>query len=72
MMEDCRAGKIDKILMKAISRFARNTVDCLKFTRELKDLNISVYFEKENIDTLDIKGEVLLTIMASASFHPAV
>ena len=65
MMEDCRAGKIDKILVKSISRFARNTVDCLKFTRELKDLNISVYFEKENIDTLDVKGEVLLTIMAS-------
>lgn len=65
LMDDCRAGKIDKILVKSISRFARNTLDCLKFTRELKDLNISVYFEKENIDTLDAKGEVLLTIMAS-------
>lgn len=65
MMDDCRAGKIDKILVKSISRFARNTVDCLKFTRELKDLNIAVYFEKENIDTLDVKGEVMITIMAA-------
>lgn len=65
MMDDCRAGKIDRILVKSISRFARNTVDCLKYTRELKALNISVYFEKENIDTLDTKGEVLMTIMAA-------
>lgn len=65
MIADCRAGKIDKILAKSISRFSRNTVDCLKYTRELKSLNIAVYFEKENINTLDSKGEVLMTIMAA-------
>ena len=53
------------ILTKSISRFTRNTVDCLKYTRELKTLNIAVYFEKENINTLDAKGEVLMTIMAA-------
>lgn len=63
MIEDCRARKIDMILTKSISRFARNTVDCLNFTRELKELNIAVRFEKENINTLDASGEVLLTIM---------
>ncbi len=65
MIEDCRARKIDMILTKSISRFARNTVDCLNFTRELKELNIAVRFEKENINTLDASGEVLLTIMAA-------
>ena len=65
MIEDCRLGNIDMVLTKSISRFSRNTVDCLKYTRELKDLNIPIYFEKENINTMDVKGEVLLTIMAS-------
>lgn len=65
MIADCRLGKVDMVLTKSISRFSRNTVDCLKYTRELKDLNIPVYFEKENINTMDVKGEVLLTIMAS-------
>lgn len=65
MIEDCKAGKIDMILTKSISRFSRNTVDCLKYTRELKALNIAVFFEKENINTLDAKGEVLMTIMAA-------
>ncbi len=54
-----------QILTKSISRFSRNTVDCLKYTRELKDMNIAVFFEKENINTLDAKGEVLMTIMAA-------
>ena len=65
MIEDCRAGKIEKILVKSISRFARNTVDALQYIRELKDLNISVYFENENIDTLTSGGDVLLTILAA-------
>lgn len=65
MIADCEAGKIDLILTKSISRFSRNTLDCLKYTRMLKALNIAVFFEKENINTLDSKGEVLLTIMAS-------
>lgn len=65
MIEDCMAGKIDMIITKSISRFARNTLDCLKYIRQLKDKNISVFFEKEAINTMDAKGEVLLTIMAS-------
>ena len=65
MIEDCRAGKIQKVLVKSISRFARNTVDALNYIRELKDLGISVYFESENIDTLTPGGEVLLTILAA-------
>ena len=65
MIEDCMASKIDMVITKSISRFARNTLDCLKYIRKLKEKNISVYFEKENINTMDAKGEVLLTIMAS-------
>ena len=53
------------IITKSISRFARNTLDCLNYVRELKDLGIGIIFEKENINTMDSKGEVLLTIMAS-------
>ena len=49
MINDCRERKIDKIITKSISRFARNTVDCLNYTRELKELNIAVQFEKEYI-----------------------
>lgn len=65
MIEECMAGRIDMIVTKSISRFARNTLDCLKYIRELKEKNIPVFFEKENINTMDSKGEVLLTIMAS-------
>lgn len=60
-----KLSKIDMVITKSISRFARNTLDCLKYIRQLKEKNISVYFEKENINTMDAKGEVLLTIMAS-------
>ena len=65
MIADCMDGRIDMIITKSISRFARNTLDCLKYIRQLKDRNIPVFFEKENINALDAKGEVLLTIMAS-------
>ena len=65
MIEACKAGEIDMIITKLISRFARNTLDCLKYIRMLKDKNIPVFFEKESINTMDAKGEVLLTIMAS-------
>ena len=65
MMNDCLAGKINLIITKSVSRFARNTVDCLRCIRKLKSKQIAVYFEKENINTLDAKGEVLITIMAS-------
>ncbi len=65
MVKDALAGKIDLILTKSISRFARNTVDTLTTIRKLKEKKIEVYFEKENIYTLDAKGEVMLTIMSS-------
>ena len=62
LMSDCRKGKIDRILVKSISRFARNTKDSLEAVRELKTLGISVYFEKENIDTSEISSEMMLAI----------
>lgn len=65
MIDECMAGKIDMIITKSISRFARNTLDCLHYIRKLKDKNVAVYFEKENINTLDAKGEIMITIMAS-------
>lgn len=65
MLDDCRKGRINKILVKSIARFARNTVDALNSIRELKELGISVYFENENIDTLSPGGEVLITILAA-------
>ena len=65
MIADCEAGPIDLIITKSISRFARNTLDCLHYVRKLKELGIAVFFEKENINTLDEKGEVLMTIMAA-------
>lgn len=65
MVSDAKAGKIDLILTKSISRFARNTVDTLQTVRELKALGVEVVFEKENIRTLDKQCEVLLTIMSS-------
>ena len=65
MIDECMAGSIDHVITKSISRFARNTLDCLKYIRQLKEKNIPVFFEKENINTMDSKGEVLLTIMAS-------
>ena len=64
MIEDCMAGKIDMIICKSISRFARNTEDCLHFVRKLKDKGIPVFFETENIDTLGTGGELLLTILS--------
>lgn len=65
MVEDALNGKIDLILTKSISRFARNTVDTLVTIRQLKEKGVEVYFEKENIYTLDSKGELLITIMSS-------
>lgn len=65
MVEDAMAGKIDLIITKSVSRFARNTVDSLTTVRKLKERGIEVFFEKENIWTLDAKGELLITIMSS-------
>lgn len=65
MIQNCKEDKIDRILVKFISRFSRNTLDCIRFVRELKELGVGITFEKENIDSLDAKGEVLLTILSS-------
>ena len=65
MLADCEAGKIDIILTKSISRFARNTVDLLETVRHLKDLDVEVQFEKERIRSMDGDGELMLTILAS-------
>ncbi|KEI07162.1 recombinase [Clostridium sp. K25] len=65
MITDALKGKIDLIITKSVSRFARNTVDTLTTVRKLKEKGVEVYFEKENIYTLDSKGELLITIMSS-------
>ncbi len=65
MVEDALDGKIDLIITKSVSRFARNTVDSLTTVRKLKEKGVEIYFEKENIWTLDAKGELLITIMSS-------
>lgn len=65
MIEDCMAGKIDMVITKSISRFARNTVDSLMNIRKLKEKNIAVFFEKEGINTLEGSGELLVTILSS-------
>jgi DNA invertase Pin-like site-specific DNA recombinase len=65
MLDDALAGKIDLIVTKSVSRFARNTVDSLQTIRKLKEHKVEVYFEKESIKTFDSKGELLITIMSS-------
>ncbi len=65
MIRQCKQGKIDIILTKSISRFARNTVDCLNYIRALKELGIAVIFEKENINTLEADSEILITMLGA-------
>ena len=65
LIADCNAGKIDLVLVKSISRFARDTVDCLHTVRQLKEKGIAVRFERENIDSMSEDGELLLTLLAS-------
>lgn len=65
MMQDGRLGKIDLILTKSVTRFARNTVDSIRAIRQLKELGVGVYFEKERVDTLSEKSKQLLTILSS-------
>jgi DNA invertase Pin-like site-specific DNA recombinase len=65
MLDDCHAGKIDMIITKSISRFARNTVDCLDTVRKLKEIGVKVYFEKENLDSMDTTGNLMLSILSS-------
>ena len=72
LIDDCRKGKIDRVYTKSISRFARNTRDCLKNIRELKSLGITIMFEKENIDTANINDELMLTIMGGLAQEESV
>ena len=72
MIADCEAGKIDRIMTKSLSRFARNTTDCLELTRKLLDLGITIYFEKENLDTGSMESELLLSIMSSLAESESV
>ena len=65
MIEECMKGKIQMVITKSISRFARNTLDCLKYIRQLKDRGIPVFFEKENINTGSMESELFLTILSS-------
>ena len=65
LMNQCMKGKVDMVITKSISRFARNTVDCISWVRKLKEKNVAVYFEKENINTLDDSTEMILTILSS-------
>ena len=65
LLSDCRARKIDMVIVKSISRFARNTVTMLATVRELKGLGIDVFFEKENIHSMSGDGELMLAILAS-------
>lgn len=71
MISDALNGKIDLIITKSVSRFARNTIDSLSAIRELKEHNVEIYFEKENIWTFDGKGELLITIMSSLAQEEA-
>ncbi|MBQ8010877.1 MAG: recombinase family protein [Oscillospiraceae bacterium] len=72
LMKDCRRGKIDRIYTKSISRFARNTRDCLKNIRELKSLGITIFFEKEGIDTANVTDEMMITIMGGLAQEESV
>ena len=67
MIRDCMEGKIDMIITKSISRFARNTLDTLQYVRMLKEKNIAVYFEDEKINTLTMDGELLLVVLSSVA-----
>ena len=65
LLEDCKAGKVDMVITKSISRFARNTLTLLETVRMLKDIGVDVYFEEQNIHSISADGELMLTIMAS-------
>ena len=67
LMEDCEAHRVDMVVTKSVSRFARNTSDCLGLLRRLKSLGVSVWFQKENINTAAADGELMLTLYASFS-----
>ena len=72
MMRDCRKGKIDRVLVKSVSRFARNTKDCLSALRELSTLGVSVQFEKENIDTKTLTTELMVSVSGSLAQQESI
>ena len=72
MLSDCRKGRIDKILVKSISRFARNTKDCLVVLRELKLLDVSVQFEKDHIDTETLTSEMMVSVFSSLAQQESI
>lgn len=72
LLSDCSKGKIDKVLVKSISRFARNTRDCLASLRELKSLGVSVRFEQENIDTETLTTELMVSVSGSLAQQESV
>ena len=67
LVNDCMNGEIDLVITKSISRFARNTLDTLRYVRMLKEKNVAVFFEEENINTLTMDGELLLVILSSVA-----
>ncbi|MBO1001294.1 recombinase family protein [Pseudogracilibacillus auburnensis] len=72
LISDCEKGKIDFILTKSISRFARNTIDCLELVRKLMNLGVHIYFEKENINTNSMESELMLSILSSLAENESV
>lgn len=69
LVADCRAGKVDRVIVKTVSRFARNVEDCLKYIRELRASGVSVYFEEEGIDTAEMPDETILAIRGVQAQH---
>ena len=72
LMYECRIGRIDYVLTKSVSRFSRNTTDCLSLVRELLSYNIPIYFEKENLDTSSMESELILSIISSIAQEESV
>lgn len=72
LMRDCEARKLDMVITKSISRFARNTQDCIEAIRKLKEWNVAIFFEKENINTLEIENEMLITILGSTAQEESI
>ena len=72
MLSDCRKGRIDKILVKSISRFARNTKDCLTALRELTALGVTVFFEKENISTETLTSELMVSVFGALAQEESI
>jgi DNA invertase Pin-like site-specific DNA recombinase len=72
LLRDCARGNIDRILVKSISRFARNTRDCLEVVRQLRRMGVSVYFEKEQIDTAGLNGEMMLSMYSAGAQQESI